>query len=175
MKQILKLFILLSLFALSSCATYAQCADSSDASLDETKEWIVNKINSIGGRILPPTKYISLFNGDQFTVYELGIDSNLDLKDTLYCFQIEIQDIDLNKLAIREISKNGRFGLSIESLIGSSKLITPIVGPISGVGFEIILQSDDPNMSKRITKALKHAVCIVSSDPAKKIKSKEKF
>jgi hypothetical protein len=175
MKQLYKIHAFLLLFGSLFSSAYAQCPDSTDASLDETKEWISNKINTLGGRIIPPTKYLCFFQGDMFSVYEIGINENLELKDTVYFFQIELEDIDLNKLSIRRIGNNGRFGITIEPINGRSKAIVPLLGNIEGIGYELILQSDDIQMEKRIRKAITHAFCLVDAKPNKKPRYKEKF
>ncbi len=172
MNNVLKIFLLL--FLSHSLSLKAQCADSSDATIDETKDWIIGKINSIGGRLLPPTKYHSSFKDNRLRITEIGMNENFELKDTITRFEIDIKDIDLSQLGLRNIGKKGKFGLSIIPKNQKSKFQSSTMGNMNGMGFEIIFQTDQADMDKRIIKAIRHAQCLVNGSNNND-KPKEKF
>ena len=167
----------LLIFLLFACKVNCQCQDSTEVSLDDTKSWLISKINSYGARSLPPTKYYSVFSNNTWTIYEIGMNEKFELKDTTTKFEIDIKDINTEKLNIREIGKNGKFGLSINPINGKSTMQSPALGTLNGLGFELIIQSEEDNLDKRLVKAIKHAHCLVSGSSSNKNKqqSKEKF
>ncbi len=172
MKAIISFVFVLFLF--SSIEIYGQCNDSSNVTLDETKDWIVAKINAYGGRIIPPTKYYSSFKETKLKVFEIGMNDKFELKDTTTQFEIDIRDIDIAKLTGREIGKNGKFGLSLNPKNGKSLLKSPILGALNGLGFELIIQTSEANMDERLIKAIKHAHCLVTGNSSNN-KQQEKF
>ncbi len=167
--------VLLVIFLTQTLNLKAQCADSSDATIDETKDWIVGKINSIGGRLLPPSKYHASFRENRLIIKEIGINENFELKDTITRFEVDLKDIDLAKLEVRNIGKKGKFGLSIIPKNQKSKFQSTAMGNMNGMGFEIIFQTEQSDMDKRIIKAIRHAQCLINGNNKDIDKPKEKF
>ena len=173
MKPILNILLFITLIICNN--SFGQCADSSDATLPETKEWIENKIKNHGGRNLPPTKYHVKFKENKLIITEIGLDKNFELKDSVSRFEIELKDIDVKNLKIREIGKNDRFGISLNPINGKSIMKSESLGNITGIGFEIILQAENENLDKRLVKAIAHAVCLAGGNNQNSTKQTEKF
>lgn len=140
---------------------FAQCADSSDATLKETTDWLTSKINNFGGRQIPPTRYKVAFDGSQMLLYEFGMDENFELKDTIATVKLNLKDFNLRKLAIRYINKTKtRFAIEFEGKDNKMSYTSPTFGKIES-GFEIIISSDtETDLAERIVKAIKHGYCI---------------
>ncbi|MCX6291251.1 MAG: hypothetical protein NT126_05755 [Bacteroidetes bacterium] len=170
MKNILCLIAVLLFFQIN---LFAQCADSSDATLKETTDWITTKINNFGGRQIPPSSYKVGFDGSVMMLYEFGIDENFELKDTVAIVKINLKDFDLSKLAIRYINKiRTRFGISFEAKDNKMSYTSPTLGKIE-TGFEIIISSDkEPDLAERIVKAIKHGYCLSGGVNTSTIKEK---
>lgn len=150
-----------TIILLFGAKTFSQCADSSDATLKETTDWIASKINSYGGRNLPPTIYTVKFDSTQMTVYEFGMNDKFELKDSVAIVKINLRDFDLNKLTTRFVNKkNTRFALTFEAQGKKMTYRSPLLGNIDS-GYEIIIDCEKENdLPQRLIKAIKHGYCL---------------
>jgi hypothetical protein len=175
MKAIITLTILcLSLFSKAPDNTVTQCNSGSDATLEETKEWITTKVNQYGGRVIPPSRYTLEFRDNVFFLAELGLNIRYDFTDTLSVYQIELKDINADKIKPNKVGKENRFSIHIEPSNGKSKLRSKLAGKVEGAGFEVIITSEEPNLDTRMVKAFKHCVCLVKGGNVKN-NAQEKF
>lgn len=166
--QMKKPTIIIFLLFVSISNLLAQCPDSSDATLQETTDWIISKIESYGGRSLPPTRYEVKFEGSQMTISEFGFDSNLEIKDTVSVVKVNLRDLDLNKLETHSINKsNTRYALIIDAKENKMSYHSPILGEM-GTGYEMIIDcSKQSDLTSRIIKALNHCYCLSGGNTVK--------
>ena len=150
----------------------AQCQDSSDATIKETTEWLVRKINAYGGRTLPPVMYKASADSSIITIFEIGLNENFEIKDTISVCQFNLKDIDLTKMSVRYLNKNKtRFAIKLESkkkkAIYYSKTLK-----IYGFEFEIFVNCEqEMDLPLRFIKAIRHGYCISGGNK----EEKEKF
>ncbi len=150
----------------------AQCQDSSDATLKETTAWLVTKINTYGGRALPPTTYRASADSSILTIYELGLNENFEIKDTINVCQFNLKDLDLTKMSVRYLNKNKtRFGIKLESkkqkAISYSKTLF-----VYSSAYEILINcTQEMDLPLRFIKAIRHGYCLSGGN----IEVKEKF
>lgn len=162
-----------AVFLLFFCAQslFAQCPDSSDATLQETTDWLVSKIEAYGGRNIPPTRYEVKFNASQMTITEFGVDINLELKDTVSVVKVNLKNLDLDALESHPVGKSStRYALTINAKERKMSYRSPTLGEM-GTGYEMIFDcSKESNLMMRMVKALKHGYCLSGG-----ITVKEKF
>lgn len=176
MKSILQTIVVVFILGFTSNIVHAQCPDSSDATLKETTDWLKSKIESCGGRNLPPSIYKVKFDSSAMTVYEIGIDENFLLKDTAVIVKMNLKDLDVKNLKVRDINKDGtRFGIQIMAKGNKMSVKSKELGTSYDFGWEMIFVSkSEPNFSKRIVKAFTHAYCVSGGSSSSTI-IKEKF
>jgi hypothetical protein len=170
MQRIFPLLFLILLFN----KTYSQCADSSDATIDETINWITQKFNKHGERYLPPSIYKVRFEGTIMHISEIGMDVNFELKDTTSKFSIDLKNIDFNKTEVKDITKKGkRFEIVFYGENGKMSYWSQALGNLENIGFTMYFSpGEEQNLDVRIIKALKHAKCILGGNSKKQT---EKF
>ena len=161
MNKLTKFIFIIVLILSSKINSIAQCADSSNATLKETTDWITSKIESYGGRNFPPTRYAVKFDSSKMTIYEFGMNDKFELKDTVAIVKINLRDFDLNKLEIRYMSKShNRFGLSFTAKENKMSYRSPTLGQIP-TGYEMIISCEkEPDLPQRMIKAIKHGCCL---------------
>ncbi len=170
MNLLLKTFAFLVLLGWVS-NVFAQCQDSSDATLKETTNWLVEKINGYGGRALPPTNYRASADSAVITIYELGLNENFEIKDTINVCQFNLKDLDLTKMSVRYLNKNNtRFALKLElkkqKAISYSKTLF-----VYNSAYEILINcTQEMDLPLRFIKAIRHGYCLAGGN--KEVKEK---
>ena len=170
MKFLVRILLLLVLM-FGGLNAFAQCQDSSDANLKETTTWLVEKINGYGGRALPPTTYRASADSAVITIYELGLNENFEIKDTINVCQFNLKDLDLTKMSVRYLNKNKtRFALKLESkkqkAISYSKTLF-----VYNSAYEILINcTQEMDLPLRFIKAIRHGYCLAGGN--KEVKEK---
>jgi len=162
------------LFLLNIGQGHSQCNDTTDATLEETTSWISQKLNLYGYRQLPPVNYKVSFNKSEMKIIEIGMDSNLEMKDTVSIVKIRLENLDLSKLYFREINKaKNRFAMTLVGKGNSMYYFSRAMGKLENVPYEIILNADaEENLPERLIRALKHGYCISGGSTDKKVQEK---
>ena len=175
MKKIYQILSVVFILGFTNNFVQAQCPDSSDATLKETTDWLKSKIESCGGTNIPPTIYKVKFDSSVMTVYQIGIDENFLLQDTAVIVKLNLKDLDLKNLKVRDINKEGtRFGIQLMAKGNKMSVKSNELGISYDFGWEMIfVLKTDPDLSKRIVKAFTHAYCISGGNSS--TTTKEKF
>lgn len=174
MKYTFQIIAVLFFMGVTNNFVLAQCPDSSDATLKETTDWLKSKIESCGGTNIPPTIYKVKFDSSVMIVYQIGIDENFLLQDTAVVVKINLKDLDLKNLKVRDINKEGtRFGIQIMAKGNKMSVKSKELGVSYDFGWEMIfVLKTDPDLSKRIVKAFTHAYCVSGGSSSTTIKEK---
>jgi len=160
MKTIKNLTVLFSFF-LFGLNLFAQCPDSSTATLQETTDWIKSKIESLGGRQLPPTRYEVKFKNSDLEIIEFGMNSDFELKDTTSICKVNMKNLDFPKLKVKYINNSKtRFSISFDGKNKTMSIWSPTLGNLEG-GYEVIISCENsPDLAQRMLKAFIHLYCL---------------
>lgn len=171
-KGITTILIVLCCLCFTSTIAKAQCQDSSDATLKETSEWLVRKINTYGGRTLPPVTYRASADSSIITIFEIGLNENFELKDTVSVYQFNFKDLDLTKMSVRYLNKgNTKFAIKLESKNRKAIYYSKTLKAYS-YNFELFINcAEEMNLPLRFIKAIRHGYCLSGGNK----EEKEKF
>ena len=95
------------------------------------------------------------------TITEFGIDVNLELKDTVSVVKVYLKNLDIDALVSHPVGKSTtRYNLTINANETKMSYRSPTLGEM-GTGYEMIFDcSQEPNLTTRMIKALKHGYCL---------------